>query len=93
MTTCAVGAGDDGVSGTGDNEIVCSSENVLLVRKSGQGKFVNKTMELTTIKADVDAVGDLERAGVFDTRLYSYVWDYDNRGLRLAQLRFYLVAD
>jgi hypothetical protein len=93
MTTCAVGAGDDGVSGTGDDEIVCSSENVLLVRKSGQSKFVNKTKEFTPIRADVDADGDLERVGVFDTRLYSYVWDYDNRGLRLAQPRLYLVGD
>jgi hypothetical protein len=93
VTTCAVGAGDDGISGNADDEIVCSNENVLLVRSTGPSKFVNKTKELTTIYADVDFDGDTERVGIFDSRLYSYFWDYDNRGLRLAQLRFYPIAD
>ena len=93
MTTCAVGAGEDGVMETNDDEIVCSNENVLLVRETGRSKFANKTKELTTIRADVDGDGDLERVGIFDNALYSYFWDYDNRGLRLAQLRFYPIAD
>src|SRR5262249_286070 len=36
IRTCAVDAGLDGVVGTADDEIVCSSENVVLVRKTGK---------------------------------------------------------
>jgi hypothetical protein len=93
MTTCAAGAGDDGILGTNDDEVVCSSENVVLVRDSTRSKFTNKTKELTTLVADIDGDGLVERVGIFDDRLYSYFWDYDNNGLRLAQLRFYPVAD
>jgi hypothetical protein len=93
MTTCAAGAGDDGILGTNDDEVVCSSENVVLVRDTGRSKFTNKTKELTTLVADIDGDGLVERVGIFDERLYSYFWDYDNNGLRLAQLRFYPVAD
>jgi hypothetical protein len=93
MTTCAVGAGDDLVEGTADDEIVCSTEPVLLVRETGQSKFQNRTKELTTIYADIDFDGDTERVGLFDDRLYGYFWDFDNNGLRLVQLRFYPIAD
>jgi hypothetical protein len=93
MTTCGVGAGEDDILGNSDDEIICSEENVLLVRSKGQSKFTNKTKELTTIRADIDGDGDTERVGIFADDLYSYFWDYDNQGLRLAQLRFYPVAD
>jgi hypothetical protein len=93
MTTCAAGAGDDGVLGNTDDEIVCSTENVVLVRSTGRSKFTNKTKELTTIVADIDGDGLVERIGLFDDALHTYFWDYDNRGLRLAQLRFYPIAD
>jgi hypothetical protein len=33
--------------------------------------------------------GDTDRLPLFDDRLQEYLWDYDNRGLRIAQLRFY----
>jgi hypothetical protein len=93
VTTCGVSAGTDGVTGTADDEIICSEENVLLVRSKGQSKFTNKTKELTTIRADIDGDGDTERVGIFADALYGYFWDYDNRGLRLAQIRFYPIAD
>lgn len=89
MTTCATGAGDDGVLNTADDEIVCSTENVVLVRTTGKSSFTNVTRELTTIYADIDGDGDLERVSIFDPALYDYFWNYENRGLRLAQLRFY----
>lgn len=91
MTTCATGNGADGIPGTNDDEIVCSTENVLLVRSTGKSSFSNVTRELTTLYADIDGDGDLERVEIFDTDLYDYFWNYENRGLRLAQLRFYPV--
>jgi hypothetical protein len=93
MTTCAVSAGEDGISGNADDEIVCSTEHVFLVRSAGKSKFDNVTKELTTIVADIDGDGLVERVGIFDDSLQTYFWDYDNQGLRLAQLRFYPVAD
>jgi hypothetical protein len=93
ITTCAAGAGDDGVLHTADDEVICSTENVVLVRESARSKFTNKTKELTTIVADIDGDGLVERVGIFDDSLHTYFWDYDNQGLRLAQLRFYPVAD
>ena len=92
ITTCAVGAGEDGVLETADDEVVCSTESVLLVRTRGQNKFQNYTKELTTIYADIDDDGNMERVGLFEDMFYDYFWDYDNRGLRLAQLRFYPIA-
>lgn len=92
MTTCATGAGDDEILGTHDDEIVCSTENIVLVRTTGKSSFSNVTRELTTIYADIDGDGDLERVDIFDPALYDYFWNYENRGLRLAQLRFYPVS-
>jgi hypothetical protein len=94
ITTC--GISDGGTAGdTSDDEVVCSSENVLLVRTSGRSKFENKTKELTTMVVQADTNGDdvLEtvRIGIFDPLLYQYFWDYDNNGLRLVQMRFYPV--
>ena len=84
MTTCATGAGDDLVLGTADDEIVCSTENVILVRNKGKSSFTNVTRELTSIVLD-----DGTRVSIFDPLLQDYFWNYENRGLRLAQLRFY----
>ncbi len=89
MTTCATGSGDDGILHTADDEIVCSTENAVLARSTGKSTFANVTSALTTITADIDGDGNTETVGIFDTQLYDYFWNYDNHGLRLAQLRFY----
>jgi hypothetical protein len=93
ITTCGIDEGPDGIKETADDEVVCSSENVVLVRNTGKSTFRNVTRELTTmvIQIDIDADGDLEtiRIPLFDPALYEYFWDYDNNGLRLVQLRFY----
>ena len=95
LRTCALDEGADGIKNTADDEIVCSSENVLLVRGTGQSKFRNVTKELTSmeIQIDIDADTVLEtvRIPIFDSTFYQYFWDYDNNGLRLVQLRFYPV--
>ena len=84
VTTCGTGAGDDGILGTADDEIVCSTENVILTRNKGKSSFTNVTRELTTV-----VLADGSRVSIFDPTLYDYFWNYENRGLRLAQLRFY----
>lgn len=75
-----------------DDEVVCSTESVILVRNTGRSKFTNYTKELTTVVTDLDGDGRLERVGLFEDEFEQYLWDYDNFGLRLAQLRFYPVG-
>lgn len=90
MTTCAIGAGDDLILGTADDETVCSTENVVLIRDGSNQKFRNVTAELTTVCMDTTGDGACDvRVPIFDTALQDYYWDYDNTGLRIAQLRFY----
>ena len=90
ITTCATGPGDDGTLGTADDEIVCSTENVVLLRTKGKQPFTNVTKELTSVCWDQNGDGTCDvRVPLFDSALKDYFWDYDNNGLRLAQLRFY----
>ena len=94
INTCATAAGPDLVFGTADDELACSTENVVLVRSTGKSKFDNVTKELTTLCLDTDLNGSCDtRTGIFDSSLQGYFWDYDNNGLRLAQLRFYPVLN
>lgn len=98
IRTCGIAAGSDGVVGTADDEIVCSTYNVELQRKAGKPVWRNVTPELTTISylAPIYALDGVtvigytsETANLFDPDFYQYFWDYDNNGLRLVQLRFY----
>jgi hypothetical protein len=73
------------------NDVVCSTENVLLVREKGRSLFENKTKELTSLVTDIDGDGDLDRVALFQSNLEDWFWQYQNRGLRLAQVRFYLL--
>ena len=43
MTTCASDAGADLILGTADDEIVCSTDNVLFLRTKGKQTFTNVT--------------------------------------------------
>jgi hypothetical protein len=95
IVTC--GVSDNGTpNDPSDDEVVCSSYNVPLQRKSGKSVFRNVTTELTTITYQVPIiVGGVvtgyaeDTANLFDPAFYQYFWDYDNNGLRLVQLRFY----
>jgi hypothetical protein len=82
ITTCEV----DPATG---NTVVCSTENVMLVRSKGQPgnppKFTDFTNELTSL------VVSGQRVALFSNNLVDFVWQYQNNGLRLAQLRFYLL--
>jgi hypothetical protein len=83
MTTCAT----DPTTG----ELVCSTENVLLMRTKGKQTFANVTTQLTTITFINPTTGQPITVSIFDPALVDYFWNYQNTGLRLAQLRFYPV--
>ncbi len=69
-------------------EEVCSTDNVILNRTKGQQKFTDVTKELTTITY-TNSLGKVVTVDIFDPSLYGYLWDYDNNGLKVVQLRFY----
>jgi hypothetical protein len=80
-TTCAT----DPFDGTQ----VCSVITLTLQRSKGKSTFDNVTKYLLYIFADIDDDGVLDRVPLFDPSLTGFFWDYDNQGLKLAQLRFY----
>lgn len=71
----------------------CSIYSMVLVRATGKSSFRNVSKELLYVYVDTDSDGTAERyplfADVFDGVDENYYWDYDNKGLKLAQLRFY----
>jgi hypothetical protein len=76
VTTCATSL--DGVT------VVCNTDNsVMLLRGSGQQKFRDVTKQLTTI------VTTLGTISLFQDGFLNFFWQYDNFGLKLAQVRFY----
>jgi hypothetical protein len=83
-TTCAT----DPTTG----ELYCSVESMVLVRSTGKSSFTNVSRQLLYVYADIDGDGDLDRVPLFGDQLQDYYWQYDNTGLRIAQLRFYPVA-
>ena len=70
-----------------DSHIV--SVEVLELRRTKQPKFQNVSRQLLYIWADIDGDGDIDRAPLFDERLKNFLWNYDNNGLKVVQLRFY----
>lgn len=89
MTTCATGAGLDGIFGTADEELLCSEITLTLDSTTRPSKFENVSKYLLYVYADVDGDGILERVALFGDSLQDFYWNYDNKGLKLAQLRFY----
>jgi hypothetical protein len=87
ITTCGEYTDD-----TGAIVEVCSLNFEVFVREKGMRKFTNVTTALTTIElADaelIDACGGAT-VSLFNGCLEEYLWKYDNKGLKLLQLRFY----
>lgn len=83
IVTCATDPDTDGE--------VCSLATLEVKSTTGKGskKFQNVSKELLYIYADIDGTG-VKRYPLFDDRLEDYLWSYDNNGLRLLQLRFYM---
>lgn len=94
ITTCA------DADLTDDYYEVCSSESLEVESSRGPAKFENVSRTLLTIYVDetftfTDGDGnEVEvkkgRYSIFDDTFEDYFWKYDNNGLRLLQLRFYL---
>jgi len=73
-------------------ETWCSTESMVLVRSTGKSTFKNVSKELLSLCLDTDGDGVCDtREFLFDRDLADYYWQYDNSGLKLAQLRFYEV--
>lgn len=69
-----------------------SLESVVATRTTdGAPKFSDKTLQLTTILVDMNGDGIAERYNLFGNPLWDYFWDYTNSGLKLLQMRIYLV--
>jgi hypothetical protein len=73
-------------------EEVCSLQSVVAVRTKGGSKFENVSGDLLYIYADINNDGTVDRISLFDDRLQDYFWSYDNRGLKILQLRFYQIS-
>jgi hypothetical protein len=68
---------------------------VKLNRLGSSSKFVDVSKQLLQVCADVNTaldVTDLELVPIFSDLGTDYFWQYDNDGLRLAQMRFYPIA-
>jgi hypothetical protein len=70
------------------NTDVCSLETLVKTRSRGQNAFTNVSRELLSISADIDGDGVVERVPLFDSRLQGFLWNFDNDGLKVLQLRF-----
>lgn len=80
-------------------DFVGGVEPITIERQSGRvGKFVNVSKDLLYIDycSDWDDIDptvctDVDQLPLFSNDLIEYFWQYDNEGLRVAQLRFYEV--
>lgn len=70
----------------------CSVYSMVLVREKGKSSFTNVSKVLLYVYADINGDGTVERYPLFDSALQDYFWNYDNNGLKLAQLRFYQIS-
>ncbi len=68
-------------------ETYCSIYQMVLVRTKGQSKFTDVSKQLLYVYYMLNGV--LTREPLFYNPLVDYFWQYDNNGLKLAQLRFY----
>ena len=66
---------------------------VELERTKGKKQFEDVTKELTTVTYCTDYVGGecttWDTVNIFDPFFDGYLWQYDNQGLKIVQLRFY----
>jgi hypothetical protein len=71
------------------DETLCSTETKLLVRGTGKPQVENVGKELLSLCLDTDDVlGCDTRSFLFDDDAVEYLWNYDNNGLRVAQVYF-----
>ena len=75
----------------------CNSGELVvnLSRVAGGQKFVDVSKQLLQVCADVNSdplVTTLQLVPLFSTLGTDYFWQYDNNGLKLAQMRFYPIS-
>lgn len=68
------------------NEPVCSINSVVAVRGTGHAKFSDVSSCLLFLTETTGV-----QVPIFSPNLENFLWQYDNTGLRLLQLRFYQV--
>jgi hypothetical protein len=71
-------------------ELVCSLNQVILMRGHGKQMFVDVTKELTTLCFMTDT--GVNCVDIFSSGFQDFLWSYDNNGLKVVQLRFYPVT-
>ena len=80
-------------STTGVATTLCSTDNEVFVRGTGKSKFRDVTSALTTITLVPGSPAQLAcgtpSVSLFATCLQDFLWQYDNNGLKLLQMRFY----
>lgn len=68
-------------------ETLCSTETRLLVRGTGKPRVENVSKALLSVCLDTDdVVGCDTRSFLFDDDAVEYLWNYDNSGLKVAQV-------
>ena len=72
-----------------EGDEVCSLAVLVLDASGRPAKFENVSKELLYVYVDWDGDGTVDRVPLFADQWQGFLWDYDNNGLRLAQLRFY----
>jgi hypothetical protein len=93
LKSCQVDPGLDGILGTADDIESCSVAPYILElkRETGKGKTKaqNVTAELLYLWLDTDDDGEADtRVPLFADAGFGYWWDYDNNGLKVAQIWF-----
>jgi len=91
MYTCLVDESQD-VDNDGASDTYCSDllYRINLDASTRPSKFENVTKQLLFVSTDIDGDGVVEHVQIFDPMFDEYFWQYNNAGLKLAQLRFYM---
>lgn len=74
---------------TGFGEEWCSTSQMISLRTKGGQKFEDVSKLLLYLYLDLNGDGTLERYPLFDPTLQNFLWNYNNQGLKILQLRFY----
>jgi len=76
-----------------------ANESFIYWENKGAWEFERSTFRnategrwMTMDANDIDGDGDVDNIPLFDSRLENYLWEYDNNGLKIIQLRFYPVG-
>lgn len=74
------------------DDLYCDAGQIVLVRDTGRPSFSNAAKDLLSVYADLDNDGLPARYPLFDEALADSLWRRNERGLKVAQLRFYDTA-